>query len=60
MADVVSPWSVGRFRTIEDASNNAQPMWTEGIKWCKEYNLDFLPVVFPGFSWFNMHGAKQR
>jgi len=56
MADVVSPWSIGRFRTIEDASNKAQPMWTEDIKWCKEYNLDFLPVVFPGFSWFNMHG----
>jgi hypothetical protein len=56
MADVVSPWSIGRFKTTEDASNNAQPMWTEDLKWCKEYNLDFLPVVFPGFSWFNMHG----
>jgi hypothetical protein len=56
MADVVSPWSIGRFRTIEDASNKAQPMWAEDIKWCNQYNLDFLPVVFPGFSWFNMHG----
>ena len=56
MADVVSPWSIGRFRTIDDASNKAQPMWAQDIKWCNQYNLDFLPVVFPGFSWFNMHG----
>ncbi len=56
MADVVSPWSIGRFRTIEDTYELATPMWSEDVKWCKEHNLDFLPVVFPGFSWFNMHG----
>lgn len=56
MADVVSPWSIERFRTIEDTSNKAEPMWAEDIEWCNKYNLDFLPALFPGFSWFNMHG----
>ena len=25
------------------------------IDWCKENNLDYVPIVFPGFSWHNMH-----
>ncbi len=25
------------------------------IDWCKEHGKEFLPVVFPGFSWHNMN-----
>ena len=25
------------------------------IAWCKEHGKEFLPVVFPGFSWHNMN-----
>ena len=58
MADVVSPWPVGRFRTPQDTYKLTTPMWKRNVKWCRENNLDFLPVVFPGFSWFNMHGGN--
>jgi hypothetical protein len=58
MADIVSPWSVGRFGDLNGIQNLMTPLWTEDLAWCKENKLDYLPVVFPGFSWANMHGGK--
>lgn len=56
MADVVSPWMVGRPLKPVEATNHAANVWTQDIAWCAARKLDFLPVVFPGFSWFNMEG----
>ncbi|MES2440795.1 MAG: glycoside hydrolase family 71/99-like protein [Verrucomicrobiota bacterium] len=58
MADVVSPWSVGRFGTPEEATRHGQKTWQPDIAWCSEKKIDFLPVVFPGFSWSNMVGKN--
>ncbi len=58
MADIVSPWTVGRFGTPEDATNHGREWWRPDIEWCADKKLDFLPVVFPGFSWHNLHGGK--
>jgi hypothetical protein len=57
MADVISPWTPGRYRTPETAATHAATVWEPDIAWCRERNLDFLPVAFPGFSWHNMKGA---
>jgi glycoprotein endo-alpha-1,2-mannosidase len=27
----------------------------EDITWCKKHHLDYVPTVFPGFSWHNMY-----
>jgi len=56
LADVVSPWTVGRYRTPAQAARNATKTWQPDLAWCAERKLDFLPVVYPGFSWFNMYG----
>jgi hypothetical protein len=56
--DVLSPWSVGRFRDLPGVENHAQRYWAPDIAWANEHRNDFLPVVFPGFSWHNLKGAK--
>ncbi len=53
-AEVISPWSVGRFRSIPAAEDHAKRYWSEDIAWCREHGVDYLPVVFPGFSWHNL------
>ncbi len=55
-ADVISPWTVGRYHTPADAVRYSQHIETPDIAWCAERKVDFLPVIFPGFSWHNMKG----
>lgn len=55
LADVVSPWTPGRYRTPETAAAHATAVWQPDIAWCRERRIDFLPVAFPGFSWHNMN-----
>ena len=54
-ANVVSPWTVGRYRNPREASRHAKQWIEPDIAWCREADLDYLPVVFPGFSWHNLH-----
>lgn len=56
LADVVSPWSVTRYQTPKQAKKHSEEVWAPDQAWCREEGLDFLPVVFPGFSWHNLKG----
>ncbi len=58
LADVISPWAVGRYRGTNEAARHAEKTLKPDIAWCAQQKLDFLPVVFPGFSWFNMTGKQ--
>ena len=51
LADVVSPWSVGRYRDPQEARRHADRVWRTDREWCQAKGIEFLPVVFPGFSW---------
>ncbi len=53
-ADIVSPWTIGRYNTPERAAAHAQQVIEPDLKWCDEQKLAYLPVVFPGFSWHNL------
>ena len=53
-ADVISPWTPGRYRSPAEATRHAIEVWQPDIAWCRERGIDFLPVAFPGFSWHNM------
>jgi hypothetical protein len=57
MCDVVSPWTVGRYRTPDEVSSHATRDWTADIEWCRGRSLLYMPVAFPGFSWHNLHGG---
>jgi hypothetical protein len=58
MADVVSPWTVGRYASPTGASIYAKECLKPDLTWCEQHTIDYMPVVFPGFSWYNMYGEK--
>ncbi len=58
LADVLSPWTPGRYRTPQEAARHAEKFWKPDVAWCRDHSLDYLPVVFPGFSWHNMNSES--
>jgi arylsulfatase A-like enzyme len=57
-ADIVSPWSPGRYRDLKGIKKHTDRHWSPDVKWCTTEGLDYLPVVFPGFSWHNHRGGE--
>jgi len=57
-ADVISPWSVGRFGDLPGVERHAKKYWNQDLAWAREHNIDYMPVIFPGFSWHNLMGTK--
>lgn len=55
LADVVSPWTVGRYKTQAEVERHEERLLKPDLAWCAAAKVDYLPVVFPGFSWHNMN-----
>lgn len=61
--DMISPWYVNSFA---DNGNEIKNFYLNqvknGLNFCKQANdynsIDFMPVVFPGFSWYNLYGNR--
>jgi len=53
-ADIVSPWTIGRYRDIDGVKEHVDTYLGKDTAWCEKRGLEYLPVVFPGFSWHNM------
>jgi hypothetical protein len=52
-ADIISPWTVGRYNygnSISWITSKEVPDKT----WCNTNGKDYLPVIWPGFSWSNL------
>lgn len=54
LSGIISPWSVGRYGTLEGARRDIARVHEGDAAWCKEQGKDYLPVIFPGFSWKNL------
>ena len=52
-ADIIRPWFVGRFN--EESYDQFRERLKPDMAWCRANRIDYVPVVFPGFSWHNMH-----
>jgi len=50
-ADIIMPWAVGRYGAADYNPN----ILREDMQWCKTNKVDYVPLIFPGFSWGNMH-----
>lgn len=53
-ADIVSPWTVGRYASSPAAKRHARECWEPDLAWCRQHGKEYLPVIFPGFSWHNL------
>ena len=60
LADVISPWSVGRYRTSQEVTRDVAQHQRLDSEWCDERKIEYLPVLFPGFSWKNLNGEQAN
>lgn len=58
-ADILSPWTPGRYRDLAGVRIHTEDFWVPDREWCAENGLEYLPVVFPGFSWLNLKGVSN-
>lgn len=54
--DILSPWAVGRYSTLSGADNFKSTYIAPDRAECIARGIDYMPVVFPGFSWHNLKG----
>ncbi|WOO39670.1 glycoside hydrolase family 71/99-like protein [Rubellicoccus peritrichatus] len=59
-ADIVSPWTVGRYGSLQQVGGYAKDVLGPDIEWTKQNNFDYLPVAFPGFSWQNLQKTRGK
>ncbi len=61
MADIISPWTVGRIGKPEAAQDIlAERVWKPDLGWCTQAKKAYLPVIFPGFSWHNLQALRGQ
>lgn len=53
-ADIVHPWYVSR-HNHKNFEGFAKRVIQGDVEWCRENGKDYVPVIYPGFSWQNMH-----
>ena len=55
--DIVMPWAVGRynFNTYDSIAAGL----SEDFKWCRDNNVYYVPLVFPGFTWGNLRSNPR-
>ncbi len=52
--EVISPWSVGRYGKQSSYDTYVASQLSPSLKWCNARGILYVPVIFPGFSWFNL------
>jgi hypothetical protein len=55
--DVISPWAVGRYGNNTEADNFRVNQIVPDLADCTTNGIDYLPVIFPGFSWTNLNNG---
>lgn len=54
-ADIIMPWMVQRFSPLlHNDMDRYRDVILEDMKWCKKEGIEYVPCVYPGFSWHNL------
>jgi hypothetical protein len=58
--DIISPWSVGRYADAAGANSYRVNVTEPDLTDCAANGIEYLPVVFPGFTWKNLTGGPSN
>jgi hypothetical protein len=58
--DVVQPWTPGRYRNSESVDKWKDDMLVPDLALAKKNQQIYMPVVFPGFSWYNLKRESTK
>jgi len=55
MSDMILPWTVQRFSPLlHNDMDRYRDIMLDDMQWCRKNNVDYVPCVYPGFSWHNL------
>lgn len=58
-SDIVLPWMVQRFSPLlHNDMDRFRDLILGDIKWCHENKVDYVPCIYPGFSWHNLSKSE--
>jgi hypothetical protein len=60
MMDIVQPWNVGRYGTMAAADLWKDRYVIPDVQKTRDNNQLYMPVIFPGFSWYNLNRTAQQ
>lgn len=53
--DIVLPWTVQRYSPLlHNDMDRLRDNTIADIQWCRQNKVDYVPCVYPGFSWHNL------
>ncbi|MBN1599288.1 MAG: T9SS type A sorting domain-containing protein [Bacteroidales bacterium] len=60
--DVIKPWSVGRYDDVASIDGFLNQYIAPDKEFCDNHGIDYIPVIWPGFSWYNLQrdGEYQK
>lgn len=54
-SDIILPWMVQRFSPLVHFDmDRYRDVIRKDIAWCEEAGVDYVPLIYPGFSWHNL------
>ncbi|HEY8966206.1 MAG TPA: glycoside hydrolase family 71/99-like protein [Candidatus Methylacidiphilales bacterium] len=59
-ADIVSPWAVGRYGSLDGAAAVGPKAVAPDLAWCRANDLGYQPVIFSGFRWNNLMRTRGK
>jgi hypothetical protein len=57
--DIISPWTVGRYRDNHEADKFKRNVVRPDVVECEANGIDYFPVIYPGFSFANKDPSKE-
>jgi hypothetical protein len=58
--DVISPWSVGRYHDAAAVERYSRYVIARDLADARTNGYDYMPVIWPGFSWHNLMGNPMN